>query len=196
LDKTELMAHAASMGMVLLPVPPEGMTYVERRTFDSLTFVDSSGERKRKVQKERKNFTKFYGEVWESLGRRKALGANESHLLINIFPYCETNSNFLVDKQNGVPLDIVDIAKLIGREERQTRRILKSLVDKNMMARVESGECWKYAVNPELYWKGGDITKYDHFKIMFYTFKENRTKDAKEQLKTLYVNGKKTSILH
>lgn len=184
-----------------MPPPLPGHTYVQSKIFNGSKFQDTDGVIKPKKQKERKKFVKFYGEVWEEIGMKKVLNPNEVYCITLLFPYCEINSNFLVNKKKGLeskPLEVEDIARIIGREERQTKRILKSLTDKNIIFRGESGGCKKYCVNPEIYWNGGDITQYGVFKAMFYSERDNKIKEAKKQLKlkTLNVNGKRTSILH
>ena len=144
---------------------------------------------------------------------KKVLSANEVYCITLLFPYCEINSNFLVHKNKGiqaVPLELDDIAKIIDREQRQTKRILKSLTDKNLIFQGESGGVQKYCVNPEIYWNGGDKASYEGFKTMFYSYRDNIIQKAKEQLekakaegkdpppklKILNVNGKQTSIVH
>ena len=196
MDLRELSAHANSEGYVLLPAPMPGFQYVSSKTYSNTQFMDGDGKVRPKFQKEKKNFAKFYGEIWEALGMRKVLNPNEVYCLTLLFPYCEINTNFLVSKSDGSPLDLDDIGRILDREDRQVRRIVKSLVDKNMVARVESGGCLKHCVNPELYWNGGDITQYSHFKTMFYTYRENKIKAAKSQLRTLNVNGRPTSIIY
>ena len=196
MDIRELSARAASDGYVLLPALMPGLQYVPTKSYSETRFKDEDGKVKSKFQKEKKHFAKFYGEVWEVLGMRKVLNPNEVYCLTLLFPYCEINTNFLVSKKDGSPLDLDDMGKIVNREDRQVRRIVRSLVDKNMIARVESGGCFKHCVNPELYWNGGDIVQYSHFKTMFYTYREDKVKDAKSQLKTLNVNGRPTSILH
>lgn len=193
----ELAAEAARSGMVLLPAPLPGYQYVTAKAFNESKYKDSDGVVKNRFPKEKKHFAKFYGEVWEALGMRKVLSPNEVYCLTLLFPYCEINTNFLISKDdNKIPLDISDIATVIDREDRQTRRIIKSLVDKNLIAKVESGGCFKYCVNPELYWNGGDTVQYSYFKTMFYTFKEDKVKPAKQQLRALNVNGQPTSIIY
>jgi len=196
MDLRELSAQAISGGYVLLPAPMPGFQYVPAKTFSDTRFKDDDGKVKSKFQKEKKHFAKFYGEVWEALGMRKVLNPNEVYCLTLLFPYCEINTNFITSKHDGSPLDLDDIGKIINREDRQVRRIMKSLIDKNMIARVESGGCFKHCVNPELYWNGGDISQYSHFKSMFYTYRDDKVKDAKGQLKALNVNGRPTSIIY
>jgi DNA-binding MarR family transcriptional regulator len=176
------------MGLVVMEQPPPGYRFKQIKL----------GARTDKYQKERKEFTKFYDKVWKELGRKKVLKPLEAQFLMRLFPYCEYNTNFLVNDDN-TPMGIDDIASALGCEERQTKRVMKSIVDKNLVAKVESGTTFKYAINPELYWKGGDMVNYKGFVTMFYTrYAEikNKLKSAKEQLKTLYVNNKATSILH
>jgi len=197
----ELAAQAALKGYVLMAPPEPGYTYIQSKAFNDASFQDEDKKVKPKKQKERKKFTKFYGEVWEEIGMRKALNPNEVYCITLLFPYCEINSNFLVSKHKGLqskPLETEDIARIINREERQTKRILKSLMDKNLIFRGESGGCKKYCINPEIYWNGGDITQYGIFKTMFYSERDTKVGKAREQLKklrVLNVNGKKTSML-
>jgi len=196
----QLSAIAAKLGCVVLPSPPVGKTYIEANVFDP-THRSVNGRVESKYQKEKKGFCKFYEEVWEELGKKRALTPPETHLLTMLFPYCETNTNYLVtkSKEDKRPLEIADIAGIVDKDESQVRRILKSLMRKNMVARVESGQYLKFVINPELYWKGGDLEQYKSFRLMFYTRKvelRKSIKDAKEQLKHLYVNGKATSIMH
>jgi len=209
----EVQAQAALLGYIVLPPPLPGHEYIQKKDFNGSKFIDSDGGLKPKKQKERKQFVKFYGEVWEALGMKKVLSSNEVYCITLLFPYCEINSNFLVEKHKGKtvrPLDLNDIARIISREERQTKRILKSLTDKNILFHGESGGFQKYCVNPEIYWNGGDITKYQYFKTMFYTERDCKIARAKEQiekagkesrdkppkLKVLNVNGHQTSLLH
>lgn len=196
MDLCELSAQANSNGYVIMPAPIPGFGYVQQKMYSDAVFKDSDGDVKPKYQKERKHFAKFYGEVWEALGMRKVLNPNEVYCLTLLFPYCEINTNFLIDKSDGIPIGMDDIAKIINREDRQARRIINSLVKKNMIAKVESGGCMKYCVNPELYWNGGDMMQYGYYKTMFYTFKETKMGEAKKQLKALNVNGKTTSIVY
>ena len=207
----EISARLALEGYVIMPAPLPGFKYAQSKVFVGSNVFDEDGEIKPRKQKERKQFVKFYGEVWEALGLRKVLSSNEVYCITLLFPYCEINTNFLVEKKKGVqprPLDLDDIAKIIDREQRQTKRILKSLTDKNILFHGESGGCQKFIVNPEIYWNGGDKVKYEGFKTMFYSYRDNNIRKAKEQLKEeskkkeplpskiLNVNGKQTSILH
>lgn len=191
------------MGYVMMPPPEPGYTYVQSKVGNSSVYRDEDQSVKPKKQKDRKQFVKFYGEVWEEIGMKKVLSSNEVYCLTLLFPYCEINSNFLVVKHKKSPtrpLELQDISKIIDREERQTKRIIKSLTDKNLMFCGESGGCKKYCINPEIYWNGGDITQYNHFKTMFYTERDNKIEKVKGEIKKsrgiLNVNGHKTSILH
>ena len=207
MDLRELSAAASSSGYVLLPAPLPGFTYVPAKVFNNSLTRDEEGKAKSRFKKDKKHFSKFYGEVWEALGMRKVLSPNEVYCLTLLFPYCEVNTNFLVNKTNGVPLDLDDIANVIDREGRQVRRIIKSLVDKNLLAKIESGGCLKFCVNPELYWNGGDARQYAHFRSMFYTSRDNKikafaaqlkdvSKEERPKIKTLNVNGKRSSIIY
>lgn len=210
-DIRQIAAQLALEGYVIMPPPPPGFKYALSGVVSGTSYIDEDGGAKPRKQKERKQFVKFYGEVWEALGLRKVLSSNEVYCITLLFPYCEINTNFLVEKKKGVhprPLDLDDIAKIIDREQRQTKRILKSLTDKNIIFHGESGGCQKYVVNPEIYWNGGDKVQYEVFKTMFYSHRDNNIRKAKEQLKEagkkkeplpskiLNVNGKQTSILH
>lgn len=151
--------------------------------------------------KEKKHFFKFYDRTWAAMAEKDILNKGEYQFLIRILPLCEINSNCLVMVKDGkeVPMDFTDVVKAVGYEERQTKRLLKSIVDKNLMCTVCSGRTIKYAVNPELYWKGGDMSKYTILKTIFYTkFKEmkDNAKLAKQQIRTLYINGRASSILY
>jgi len=209
----EIAAQLALEGYVLMPPPPIGCHYVTSRAFNSSSVVDEDGKLKPKKQKEHKQFVKFYGEVWEALGMAKVLNPNEVYCITLLFPYCEINTNFLVEKKKGFqskPLELDDIARIIDREQRQTKRILKALTDKNILFHGESGGCQKYCVNPEIYWNGGDKVLYECHKTMFYSYQDNKIQKVKEQLKdkmdekelkrnlpkVLHVNGRNTSILH
>ena len=209
----EIAAQLAKEGYVVMPPPPIGYHYIASKVFSGSSVADETGEVKPKKQKERKQFVKFYGEVWEALGMAKVLSSNEVYCITLLFPYCEINSNFLVDKKKGFqsrPLELDDIARIIDREQRQTKRILKSLTDKNILFHGESGGSQKYCVNPEIYWNGGDKVMYEGFKTMFYGKIDGKIQAVREQLKgkmeekeiksklpkVLNVNGRKTSILH
>jgi hypothetical protein len=201
----EISAQLAKEGYVVMPPPPPGYRYAPSKVVSGSSFLDEDGGVRPRKQKERKKFVKFYGEVWEALGMRKVLNPNEVYCITLLFPYCEINTNYLVEKIKGGqnrPLELDDIAKIINREQRQTKRILKSLTDKNILFHGESGGCQKYVVNPEIYWNGGDKVQYEGFKTMFYSHRDNNIRRAKEQLKEalpkkiLNVNGKQTSILH
>lgn len=198
----ELAAQVAAAGYIMLPPPMPGLTYIQSKISNDSVYQDEEQHIKPKKQKERRQFVKFYGEVWEEIGMKKILSPNEVYCLTLLFPYCEINSNFLVvrgKKSSSRPLEIRDIAKIISREERQTKRIIKSLTDKNLLFRGESGGCHKYCINPELYWNGGDIIQYNIFKTMFYTERDTKVTQAKKELtkaRILNVNGKQTSILH
>ena len=92
----ELQAQAASMGYMLIRPPLPGHQYTETRVFNGSTFIDTDGKQKPKKQKERRQFVKFYGEVWEALGMKKVLSSNEVYCITLLFPYCEINSNFSI----------------------------------------------------------------------------------------------------
>lgn len=151
--------------------------------------------------KDKKHFVKFYDRAWVAMAEKDILSNSEYKFLIRILPLCENNSNCLVMSKNGesVPMGLEDIAKAAGVEEKQAKRLINSVRDKNLICIIYGGYTYKYAVNPELYWRGGDMNEYSILKTIFYTkIKElkNSAKMAKQQIKTLYVNGRASSILY
>lgn len=190
-DVDKLYDLAAKLGVVIMPEPPAGH-YYKQEPHDP--YKKNRGNHA--IRKDTKDFVKFYGKVWQELARKRVLSSPEVYLLTMVFPYCEYNTNFLVDR--GEPIGVDEIASIIGKDARQVRRILSGLTKKNLIAKVDSGGVFKYAINPELYWRGGDMVKYKGFVTMFYTKQQElkTTADkAREQLKELRVNGRITSIL-
>lgn len=152
-------------------------------------------------RKDRRDFVKFYSKVWSVMAEKDILSGGEYKFLMRAFPFCEYNSNCLVMIKDGevVPMGFSDVVKVSGYEEKQTRRILKSLIDKNLMCYIYGGLTDKYAVNPELYWRGGNADQHGILKAIFYSrhkeLKDN-AKLAKQQMRALYINGRASSILY
>ena len=190
-DLERLYELASKIGVVVMPEPPSGHFY-KQEPYDPYRGKKGNPA----IRKETKNFTKFYGKVWMELARNKVLSPPEVYFLTMMFPYCEFNTNYLVNEE--APMGVDEIAEVLSKDARQVRRILVGLTKKNLVAKVDSGDSYKYAVNPELYWRGGDMVKYKGFVTMFYTKKQELKKNAdkaKEQLKELRVNGRATSLL-
>lgn len=190
-DIEKLYDLASRLGVVVMPEPPAGH-YYKQEPHDP--YKTKRGNHA--IRKDTKDFTKFYGKVWQELAKKRILSPPEVYLLTMMFPYCEYNTNFLVDKET--PMGIDEIASVINRDVRQVKRIVSGLTRKNLIAKVDSGGVFKYAINPELYWRGGDMVKYKGFVTMFYTKQQEIKKNAekaKEQFKELRVNGRKTTIL-
>lgn len=188
-DIDKLYAAAEALGVVVMPMPPVGRYYREV-PFDGVKYGKNKSEA---IRKETKDFTKFYVGVWEELAKKRVLSPPEVYLLTMMFPYCEYNTNYLVN--DDVPMDIEDIAVVVNREARQVKRIVTGLTKKNLIAKVESGDKFKYAVNPELYWRGGDMVKYKGFITMFYTKQQELKKNIPNAKGELRVNGRTTTIL-
>lgn len=151
--------------------------------------------------KDRRDFGKFYDKVWIAMADKDVLSPGEYKFLVRVLPFCEMNTNCLMMKKDNkmVPMGFADLVGAIGYEEKQARRLLKSVTDKNLMCQVYGGHTTKYAVNPELYWKGGDMSKFMILKTIFYTNIEelkNSAKEAKKQMRTLYLNGRASTILY
>jgi len=152
-------------------------------------------------KKDRRDFVKFYDKVWAAMAEKDVLEIGEYKFLMRVFPYCEMNSNCLVRDIDGklVPMGFRELAEAVGYGERQTKNLLRSIVDKNLMCTINGGLTEKYAVNPELYWKGGNMDEYGILKFIFYTnIKDlrNNAKNAKKQMRTLYLNGRASTILY
>lgn len=177
-------------GFTVLPNPKEWCEYKETPKMFTGGY-----------KKDRRDFGKFYDKVWIAMAEKNILSPGEYKFLVRVLPFCEMNTNCLMMKKEGklAPIGFADLAEAIGYEEKQAKRLLKSIVDKNLMCEVYGGLTKKYAVNPELYWKGGDMSKYMILKTIFYTNipeLKNSAKEAKRQMRTLYLNGRASTILY
>ena len=93
----------------------------------------------------------------------KYLTMQEKNFLVDIMPNIGFLSNCIVDdinKKSPVPLTQQDLADLLGTDKSKISKVVKSLIDKGIMARSETGlddnnaRAYALFVNPNVIFSG------------------------------------------
>lgn len=138
-------------------------------------------EAKMKLVPERKikNRARFVQLIQENilyLRDIKYLTTAEKNFLMDIVPNVEFSSNCIVDdcsKVNSLPLTQSDLAQVLGKKKQNVNPIIKSLIDKGVLARSESGlednnvRAYALFVNPHIMFSGDKDHVNSTLKAMF-----------------------------
>lgn len=123
---------------------------------------------------------RFAQTMQENLGylyREKYLTNKEKVFLIDITPYIAFSSNCIVHDikaKNPVPLNISEIAKLIGTTRANASLSVNSLVKKGILFKGESGiegnnaKAFAVFVNPHVIYAGDKDNVNEALQVMFY----------------------------
>lgn len=98
-----------------------------------------------------KSFVISYDTLWRGLIKMKFFSDKEKACLADLSHYL-SYENAIVGR-NG-PMSTIEMAKALGMDDSNFRKVLRSLMRKNAIGCFESGERRTYYINPELYCKG------------------------------------------
>lgn len=113
--------------------------------------------------KNKAKFAQLIQQNWSVLRMNKYLTMQEKNFLVDITPNIGFLSNCVVDdinKTNPVPLTQQDIADLLGTDKSKISKIIKSLIDKGIVARSETGlddnnaRAYALFINPNIIFSG------------------------------------------
>ncbi|HFK1501362.1 TPA: MarR family transcriptional regulator, partial [Bacillus paranthracis] len=145
----ELQSKAKAQGMVLLP---------ERRV------------------KNRARFVQIMQDNWSFIQGHQYLTSEQIVFLMSLVPHVAIGSNAIVDvprKKQPVGLNQSEIAAVLGTSKAKVSRVVKSLVEKGVLAKAESGlegnnvKSYVIFVNPHILISGSKDSVEDSLKIMF-----------------------------
>ena len=126
-----------------------------------------------------KNKARFVQLIQENLlflREHKYLSTAEKNFLMDIIPNVEFLSNCIVDdisKKSPIPLTQADIAEVLGRKRQNVNPIIKSLLDKGILARAETGiqdnnvRAYSLFINPNIMFSGDKDHVNSTLKAMF-----------------------------
>lgn len=106
----------------------------------------------------------------------KYLTTAEKTFLMDIAPHVEIESNCIVEdcrKTNSIPLTQSDLAAVLGKKKQNVNPIIKSLIDKGILARSESGlednnvRAYALFINPHIMFSGDRDKVNGTLKAMF-----------------------------
>lgn len=135
-EANRLQAKANSRGMLLIP---------------------------EKKIKNKVKFAQMIQQNWSVLRMTKYLTMQEKNFLVDIMPNIGFLSNCIVDdinKKNPVPLTQQDLADLLGTDKSKVSKVIRSLIDKGIIARSETGlddnnaRAYALFVNPNVIFSG------------------------------------------
>lgn len=104
------------------------------------------------------------------------LTISEKSFLLGIAPHVESESNCIVEdcrKSHSEPLNETDIAKVLGEKKQNVNTIIKKLIDKGILVRVECGlesdnaRAFILFVNPNIMFSGDRDNVDETLKVMF-----------------------------
>lgn len=113
--------------------------------------------------KNKVKFAQLIQQNWSVLRMNKYLTMQEKNFLVDIMPNIGFLSNCIVDdinKKSPVPLTQQDLADLLGTDKSKISKVVKSLIDKGIMARSETGlddnnaRAYALFVNPNVIFSG------------------------------------------
>jgi predicted transcriptional regulator len=145
----ELQEKANSRGMVLIP---------------------------EKKHKNKARFVQLLQANLEYLRKHDYLTSEEKVFLFDIQPFIGLHSNAIVDdpkKKNATPVNISQLAIMLGRTRPKTSKIVNSLVDKGIIAKAESGiegnnaRAYALFLNPHIIFAGDKDSVNETLKAMF-----------------------------
>lgn len=84
----------------------------------------------------------------------KELSDKELAFIMCLAPFISYKDGIL--RHNNKPISIPDICKLLDKNYYTYRKILKGLIDKNILIKINYAT---YAINPNIFLKGQDISK-------------------------------------
>ncbi|MEQ7808116.1 MarR family transcriptional regulator [Priestia aryabhattai] len=113
--------------------------------------------------KNRARFVQFLQLNWRYLRKENYLSSEEKVFLVDIQSQIGLHSNAIVDdvnKKNASPLNITQIAELLGTSRPKVSRVVNSLVKKGILAKAESGiednnvKAYAIYINPNIIYAG------------------------------------------
>jgi predicted transcriptional regulator len=126
--------------------------------------------------KNRAKFAQCIQQNWEYLRSIKYLTMQEKSFLLDILPNVGFLSNCLVDdvtKKSPIPLTQKDIADLLGTNKSKISKIVRSLMNKGIIARSETGiegnnvRAYALFINPNIIFSGDKDAVNPTLKAMF-----------------------------
>lgn len=104
-------------------------------------------------QRKRKQFVIKYETIWRAVIQSQFFTDKERVVLDNLSMFLAYNNS--IASKDG-PMNPSQMARSLGMDESNFRRVFKGLRSKNAIGKFNSGERDTYYLNPELYCKGED----------------------------------------
>ncbi|OJE20654.1 hypothetical protein BAQ46_22785 [Bacillus paranthracis] len=129
----------------------------------------------RKVRN-RARFVQIMQDNWSFMQSHQYLTSEQIVFLMNLVPHIAIGSNAIVDapkKKQPIGLNQSEIAAVLGTSKAKVSRVVKSLVEKGVLAKAESGlegnnvKSYVIFVNPHVLYSGNKDVVEDSLKIMF-----------------------------
>jgi predicted transcriptional regulator len=151
-------------------------------THDVVNKAQKEGYKKKLKQEEYK--LKYKGKDWVAcyhepikiIIKEHILELNELGALLKLLPYMQFKKDGLLIKE-GRTMTMKEIEGIIGTSTRQTKRIIKRLVEKALINREGNNRNPKYIVNNRYHTMGAEIQNNMKFTKLFNVETRKRTKD-------------------
>jgi hypothetical protein len=113
-------------------------------------------ESKKTKWKTKKHFIKVYDEMFEMIKFYK-LDAYELATIMQLMEFVEYETNLIAI--DGVPLIKSDIIKILSFSETKVEEVIKSLVEKKILAKTKVGKKVIFHMNPRIAFRGIFLSK-------------------------------------
>jgi hypothetical protein len=141
------------------------------------------------IQGKSERFTQRQTEVWKWMKQAKFLTMSEQCAVNYLADQLQFNTNAIVDTK-GQYLNIDGMANSLDMDRSNFRKLLKSLMRKNVIGCWKSADYEIYYMNPYLY-KNGEIQKF-----LYNQFdQEYHERSKHEHVKRFYAGKKQTSLV-
>ncbi|MCP3033564.1 MarR family transcriptional regulator [Halobacillus sp. A1] len=145
-----------------------------------------------RIYKDRAKFVQMKQNNFKYLREIKFLTTGEKSFLVDLIPNVEFVSNCIVDnieKKSAVPLTQSEVADILDRKKQNVNPMIKSLIDKGIIARSESGlednnvRSYALFINPHLMFSGDRNNIDGALKAIFHKpMRKKPLKDLPEKL--------------
>ncbi|TCP18036.1 hypothetical protein EV207_17316 [Scopulibacillus darangshiensis] len=122
-------------------------------------------------------FAQFLQNNWEFLRQKKYLTAREKSFFIDITSFIAFSSNCIVEDieaKNPLPMNISEIASILGTDRSNTSKIVNSLKKKGLLFKGESGlegnnaKAYAIFINPHIIYAGDKDNVNEALQVMFF----------------------------